>query len=77
MVEALSPTMRHIDASAELSGGFQLPSVHHYLIVDPEDQPAIHRQRDTNGKIATSMVPSGRILLDPPDIAVDVAAFLA
>ena len=35
VVEVLSPSTRHIDASKKLAGYFRLPSVAHYLIVDP------------------------------------------
>src|SRR5260370_42087422 len=36
VVEVLSPSTRHIDASAKLAGYFRIPSVRHYLIVDPD-----------------------------------------
>src|ERR1700687_2983166 len=35
-VEVLLPSTRHIDASAKLAGYFRIPSVRHYLIVDPD-----------------------------------------
>jgi Uma2 family endonuclease len=39
VVEVASPSTRKIDASLKLSGYFSLPSVQHYLIVDPDDRP--------------------------------------
>jgi Uma2 family endonuclease len=35
LIEVLSPSTRQIDASVKLAGCFRLPSVIHYLIVDP------------------------------------------
>ncbi len=75
VVEVLSPSTRHIDASAKLVGYFQLPSVNHYLIVDPEQRPILHHCRQTDGSILTRIVANGSITLDPPGIEVDVAAF--
>ena len=75
VVEVLSPSTRHIDASAKLVGYFQLPSVRHYLIVDPEGRPTLHHWRRPDGTILTCIVPSGLIKLDPPGIEIDTAAF--
>lgn len=75
VVEVLSPSTRHIDASAKLSGYFQVQSVQHYLIVDPDGRPTLHHQRQGDGKILTSIVISGTLKLDPPGIEVNTAAF--
>ena len=75
VVEVLSPSTRYIDASAKLIGYFRLPSVHHYLIVDPDGPPVLHHARQADGNILTRIVPSGRVTLDPPGIEIDVAAF--
>lgn len=77
VVEVLSPSTRHIDAAAKLSGYFQIPSVQHYLIVDPEARPTLHHQRLADGSVLTRIVPSGTIRLEPPGIEVDVARFFA
>jgi Uma2 family endonuclease len=73
VVEVLSPSTRRIDASRKLAGYFSLPSVHHYLIVDPEKPPVIHHQRHTGGTILTRLVPDGAIRFDPPGFEVRVA----
>lgn len=75
VVEVLSPSARHIDASAKLVGYFQLPSVQHYLIVDPEARPTLHHRREPDGRILATIVPGGRRVLEPPGIEIDVAAF--
>jgi Uma2 family endonuclease len=40
VVEVSSPSTRKIDASLKMTGYFSLPSVHHYLIIDPEGLPS-------------------------------------
>ena len=45
LVQVLSPSTPHIDASAKLAGYFSLPSVAHYLIVDPDKPLVIHHAR--------------------------------
>ena len=77
VVEVLSPSTRHIDASAKLVGYFQLPSVQHYLIVDPEARPVIHHQRRSDGTILTRLLASGPLKLDPPGLVVEIGAFFA
>jgi Uma2 family endonuclease len=75
VVEVLSPSTRHIDASAKLAGYFKLPSVQHYLIVDPDGPPALHHQRQLDGTILTRIIHSGSLKLDPPGVVVDTGAF--
>lgn len=75
VVEVLSPSTRHIDASAKLSGYFQVASVQHYLIVDPEGRPTLHHKRQADGQVLTTITTAGVLKLDPPGIEVDVAAF--
>ncbi|MGC1585584.1 MAG: Uma2 family endonuclease [Rhodomicrobium sp.] len=73
VLEVLSPSTRRIDGSAKLKGYFSLPSVHHYLIVDPGKPPLIHHQRQADGTILTRLVSESTLRLDPPgfEIALD------
>jgi len=73
LVEVLSPSTRHIDASAKLAGYFSLDSVHHYLIVDPEAPPVIHHARGENGVIATRIAREGSLRFDPPGLELAIA----
>ena len=73
LVEVASPSTRKIDAALMLKGYFSLPSVHHYLIVDPEGPPVIHHRRQADGTILTSIVHEGTLTLSPPGIEVGVA----
>lgn len=75
LVEVLSPSTRYIDASAKLAGYFSLPSVEHYLIVDPEKPLAVHHARKSHDEIATRIINAGPIHLDPPGIEVRVEDF--
>lgn len=75
VVEVLSPTTRRIDASAKLAGYFKVPSVQHYLIVDPEQRPAILHTSQADGTILTRLVSGGALPLDPPGITIDITRF--
>ncbi len=68
VVEVLSPSTRHIDASAKLAGYFRLPSVAHYLIVDPDQPLIIHHARQDDETILTRIVREGAFTLDPPGL---------
>jgi Uma2 family endonuclease len=70
VVEVSSPSTRKIDASLKLTGYFSLPSVHHYLIIDPEGLPVIHHQRQADGTILTRLIGEGSLKLDPPGLEI-------
>jgi Uma2 family endonuclease len=76
VVEVLSPSTRRIDASRKLAGYFRLPSVQHYLIVDPGQLPVIHHQRQADGNILTRLLSEGSARFDPPGFEVEVAQLL-
>jgi Uma2 family endonuclease len=73
VVEVASPSTRRIDASLKLTGYFGLPSVQHYLIVDPDGPPVVHHRRQPDGTILTSIVRDGTLTLAPPGIDIAVA----
>jgi len=75
IVEVLSPTTSHTDTSAKLIGYFKLPSVHHYLIIDPDASSVEHHSRAADGSVSGHTVTSGPIRLDPPGLSLDVAEF--
>jgi Uma2 family endonuclease len=68
VVEVLSPSTRHVDASAKLAGYFRVPTVQHYLILDPSKRLVIHHARGERGEIVTKIVADGPLRLDPPGI---------
>jgi Uma2 family endonuclease len=75
VVEVLSPSTRYIDASAKLAGYFSLPSVQHYLIVDPEKPLVVHHRRVEGNTLTTRILHGGAIPLDPPGIEVEIGDF--
>jgi Uma2 family endonuclease len=77
VVEVLSPSTRHIDASAKLAGYFRIATVQHYLIVDPDKRRAVHHARSEGDVIATRIISDGRLLLDPPGIELNIEEFFS
>ncbi len=74
VVELLSPSTAAIDHGRKLSGYFSLPSVEHYLILDPERRVVIHHKRGQGDAIETRVLSEGSATLDPPGFAVAVEA---
>jgi Uma2 family endonuclease len=68
VVEVLSPSTRSVDLSIKLAAYFCLPSVVHYLIVDPNRTMIIHHRRGPGDDINTRIVTDGSITLDPPGV---------
>jgi Uma2 family endonuclease len=77
IVEVLSPTTMHTDTSAKLIGYFKLPSVQHYLIIDPDTGSVAHHTRSANGSVSASHMTSGAFQLDPPGLTVELSEFFA
>jgi len=74
VLEVLSPTTAAVDHGRKLSGYFSLPSVEHYLILDPERRVVIHHKRGTSDAIETRVLTEGAAKLDPPGFEVAVEA---
>jgi Uma2 family endonuclease len=73
VVEVLSPSTRSIDVQYKLASYFRLPSVAHYLIIDPDGPPVVHHARRDDGTILTRLINAGVITLDPPGIELVIA----
>ena len=73
VVEVLSPETAALDHGRKLSGYFSLPSVEHYLILDPDRRVVIHHKRGQGDAIETRILTDGFARLDPPgfEVAVD------
>ena len=71
VVEVLSPSTRGLDAAGKLADYFRLPSIEHYLILDPAKNRLIHHRRDDNG-IRTQLLADGTLRLDPPGLTLNV-----
>lgn len=73
IVEVLSPASRGKDLGEKFEGYFLLPSLQHYLIVDPDRRRVIHHQRQADSDaLLTRIVSAGSIRLDPPGIEVAI-----
>jgi Uma2 family endonuclease len=77
LVEVASPSTRRYDDTVKLKDYFSLPSVHHYLIVNPEGPPVIHHCRGSDDMIIKSIVQEGTLLLSPPGIELPLAELFA
>jgi Uma2 family endonuclease len=77
VVDVASPSTRKADETVKLSGYFSLPSLQHYLIVDPDGPAVIHYRRQPDGTALRSLVHEGTLALTPPGIEVGVAEMFA
>ena len=74
VVEVLSLSTASVDHGRKLSGYFALPSVEHYLILDPDRRVVIHHKRGQGDAIETRVLTGGAARLDPPGFEVAVEA---
>ena len=72
VVEVLSPSTARLDATTKLRGYFQVQSIQHYLIVDPEGRTVTHHKRGTGTALETRILSEGALALDPPGIEVRI-----
>jgi Uma2 family endonuclease len=75
VVEVLSPGNAITDLRDKLQGYFRVPSILHYLIIDPDKRLVIHHRRGRDDAVATRIVTAGDIALDPPGPSLAVADF--
>jgi len=75
VVEILSPGNAMKDLRDKLLGYFQVPSIMHYPIVDPDKRLIIHHARGDGDVIATRIISAGPLQLDPPGVETTVADF--
>lgn len=72
VAEVLSPTTAHIDRGPKLTAYFSLPSVMHYLIIDPATMSLMHHMRSADGLITATTYSGGTLSLDPPGLTLDL-----
>jgi Uma2 family endonuclease len=73
VAEVLSPTTSHNDTSAKLIGYFKLPSVCHYLVIDPQARTLTHYARGQDGTVVPRTLTSGTLRLEPPGLELQVS----
>ena len=77
VVEVLSPGNALKDLRDKLQGYFRVPSIQHYLIVDPDKRLVMHHARGERDVVATRIVDEGSITLNPPGLTLPVEALFA
>ena len=77
VVEVLSPSTAADDLGTKLDGYFSVPSVEHYLILDPDRRVMIWHKRAAAGAIETRILREGRLRLDPPGFEAELDGFFA
>ena len=71
--EVLSEESAKRDHGDKVEAYFAVPSVQHYLIVDPERYAIVHHRRGTDDNLLTRIRRSGTLRLDPPGIEIELA----
>ena len=69
VVEVLSEETAARDQGPKRAGYFAVPSVAHYLVLDPERRAVVHHWRGADGRIETRSLTDGPLRLDPPGLA--------
>lgn len=75
--EVTSRSSERDDSGEKLTRYFQVAGIQHYLIVRPEQGVIVHHRRSEGAEIRTALVRDGRLTLDPPGLAFDVAPVLS
>lgn len=76
VVEITSPSSERDDTGEKLVEYFSVPSIRHYLIVNPRKKVVVHHGRDESRQIATRILKSGQLDLTPPGLTVPVGELL-
>lgn len=77
VVEVVSPSSEHDDTGSKLAEYFSVPSIQHYLIVDPFRPALIHHARGEGDAIATRIYSGGTIVIRPPGLELNLDEVLA
>ncbi len=73
VVEVLSPSTEGIDKGIKVRRYFELPSIKHYLILDPDDRSIIlHSRGESEGLLQTRIARAGPLRFDPPGFEVQI-----
>jgi Uma2 family endonuclease len=70
-IEVLSPSSRAQDFGRKQEGYLNVPSLQHYLFVNPESRKITHYRRQPDGSFAARIHGDGPLTLDPPGITID------
>ncbi len=71
-VEILSPSTRAVDMGLKVRRYFEIPSIHHYVIVDADSRSVTHHARGQGDLIQMRIAREGFLRFDPPGFSVEV-----
>jgi Uma2 family endonuclease len=71
VVEILSPSTRAVDLGMKVRRYFELPGIHHYLILDADNRSIIHYARDGGDTLLTRIVSAGVLTFNPPGFSIE------
>jgi hypothetical protein len=54
-----------------------LPTLRHYLIIQTEARTIVHHRRGDAGEIETRILRDGVLLLDPPNLEIEIASLFS
>ncbi len=72
--EVLSPDSIDRDHGEKVDGYFSVPSIQHYLIVDPVRRAIVHHRRGNGDELIRHVYHGGMLDLEPPGISISVDA---
>ncbi len=71
VVEVINPRTSAIDTGAKFHAYFSLPSIKHYLIIDPVAKIIVHHFRNAKGTLESEVISKGRFTLKPLGLEID------
>jgi Uma2 family endonuclease len=76
IIEILSPSNEEDDTGRKLALYLEIPNLRHYLVIHQDRRQIVHheRQGDQRGTFLTNIAPSDLLRLDPPGVALSLAA---
>lgn len=77
VVEVSSPGSSNNDYRRKRRLYEAMPSVRHYLLIEPDERLVWHFEKQADGLFMPRMVRDGTVLLDPPGVRLDLAAVYA
>ena len=72
VIEVLSPSTAQVDVTVKLQAYFEIPTVEHYLVVDPDSRMVIHFRRSGTA-LETRIISDGVLALEHLGIGIDMA----
>ena len=76
IIEILSPSNEADDTGRKLALYLEIPNLRHYLVIHQDRRQIVYHERlgDQGGTFLTNLAPSDPLRLDPPGVALSLAA---